>query len=869
MSVKSGQDALDELKLRLGGPPDSGANWTMVEEGLPFVTAPLPDGFTADPPSGPWLWDASSSVRQLRDPAAYHLPNLDQLNQPPAVGAAQTATREEYCRDSIDVTMRGGTTSGVVYPMAVCELAREYRLRNIGGASAGAIAAAAAAAAEVGRSNPSAEPPPTADERQQGHVRPGFAGFADCMAWLAQVDEDKDSYRVGQLFRPTQQALPIFRLAVAFMRRRLWVIPVLLIGAFGKISKTINLLIGALSLAVIGLWCGRHHAALQYARGHEWTRGQGGALKSVVRILYALTQGAIGLLGLSLLVLGVALLIVRVAGAASSGPPPPAEPIPLPSPSTSWATPVLLTLAGLVLVVLDRWLFGVPLVRLGIVWVFSIVGLTLVAVVSVVRLAGGAKSSSFGLVSGASGPLGTSIWNPLAGLPAATVDRPLVCWLSETISELAGLPTKTPLRFGHLWFGPAFDTMQATDPELARAADDPLLRRTNLELVTSELVQGLSYRFPMPPSAQQVAASYSALYVRKSDLCKPGREIFPPEVVAALTQGAPESVLHDKRTGEAIDDLYRLPEPWDLPVIFAVRMSMALPALLEAVRLYRVAMHPSHVLDDFGRTVSAGTTELRYPDPAGGPWAEELWFSDGGITSNFPIHLFDSLFPMWPTVAINLSPYPPGFGHQDVWVPQDWEGKQLVGAPIDGGMTGFVGAIVDAARGWRDNAQSVMPSYLGRVATVRQSPTEGGTNLFMTRQTIAGLALRGELAGARLRRRFRSAWWQRHQWLRYRTTLGNLSELRDEVDTHTAFGTYAGLSTQNGATELTGIEAALVQGDPKLQPFGPPLEWYTPAAPFWPGGRQLITGITSVPREPALENGRPEPPPELRQVPPG
>jgi predicted acylesterase/phospholipase RssA len=49
--------------------------------------------------------------------------------------------------------MKGGVTSGVVYPRLVAELASRYRFRNIGGTSAGAIAAAACAAAEYGRSH--------------------------------------------------------------------------------------------------------------------------------------------------------------------------------------------------------------------------------------------------------------------------------------------------------------------------------------------------------------------------------------------------------------------------------------------------------------------------------------------------------------------------------------------------------------------------------------------------------------------------------------------------------------------------------------------------------------------------------------------
>jgi hypothetical protein len=47
--------------------------------------------------------------------------------------------------------MKGGITSGVVYLAAIAGLSQRYRFRNIGGASAGAIAAGAAAAAEYGR----------------------------------------------------------------------------------------------------------------------------------------------------------------------------------------------------------------------------------------------------------------------------------------------------------------------------------------------------------------------------------------------------------------------------------------------------------------------------------------------------------------------------------------------------------------------------------------------------------------------------------------------------------------------------------------------------------------------------------------------
>ena len=50
-----------------------------------------------------------------------------------------------------DLVMKGGVTSGLVYPRAVLELATEYEFKSIGGTSAGAVAAAFTAAAEFNR----------------------------------------------------------------------------------------------------------------------------------------------------------------------------------------------------------------------------------------------------------------------------------------------------------------------------------------------------------------------------------------------------------------------------------------------------------------------------------------------------------------------------------------------------------------------------------------------------------------------------------------------------------------------------------------------------------------------------------------------
>ena len=86
-----------------------------------------------------------------------------------------------------DVVMRGGITSGVVYPKALSEIAAAYRLRCVGGASAGAIGAAAGAAAEFGR---------------------GEGGFEKLMALPARLGDG----RLAALFQPQRSTRSLLRL---------------------------------------------------------------------------------------------------------------------------------------------------------------------------------------------------------------------------------------------------------------------------------------------------------------------------------------------------------------------------------------------------------------------------------------------------------------------------------------------------------------------------------------------------------------------------------------------------------------------------------------------------------------------------------
>ena len=73
-----------------------------------------------------------------------------------------------------DLVMKGGVTSGIVYPPAICEIAKQYQLIGIGGTSAGAIAAGMAAAAEYRRRQ--ANDPDRLRTRRRDLTDPGRSG---------------------------------------------------------------------------------------------------------------------------------------------------------------------------------------------------------------------------------------------------------------------------------------------------------------------------------------------------------------------------------------------------------------------------------------------------------------------------------------------------------------------------------------------------------------------------------------------------------------------------------------------------------------------------------------------------------------------
>jgi predicted acylesterase/phospholipase RssA len=101
--------------------------------------------------------------------------------------------------EECDIVMKGGITSGVVYPSAVLRLSQRYRFRSIGGASVGAIAAAVTAAAEYGR---------------QTGKGAGFARFNEINEELA-----REGFLLS-LFKPRESARSIYELFLTATQKR-------------------------------------------------------------------------------------------------------------------------------------------------------------------------------------------------------------------------------------------------------------------------------------------------------------------------------------------------------------------------------------------------------------------------------------------------------------------------------------------------------------------------------------------------------------------------------------------------------------------------------------------------------------------------
>ena len=139
--------------------------------------------------------------------------------------ASRFGQPEKIC----DIVLKGGITSGVVYPLALVSLAEKYRFSNIGGTSAGAIAAVAAAAAEYGR-----------------HTED--AGFDR----LEKIPDEVGSSLLS-MFQPTPALKPLFDIFVAALKAKTKTGRIIAITAAAVGGYWLSALLGLLPGLVVAL----------------------------------------------------------------------------------------------------------------------------------------------------------------------------------------------------------------------------------------------------------------------------------------------------------------------------------------------------------------------------------------------------------------------------------------------------------------------------------------------------------------------------------------------------------------------------------------------------------------------------------------
>lgn len=329
----------------------------------------------------------------------------------------------------------------------------------------------------------------------------------------------------------------------------------------------------------------------------------------------------------------------------------------------------------------------------------------------------------------------------------------LTPWLHEQIQKAAGLPLSEPLTFGQLW------AAQGGPPASGIAA----VRSIDLEMFTTNLSHGRPYMLPhVEPTAR--------LFYRHEELAP----YLPREVMRWFDDHArayrpSASMPHSDPpvTNAQALGLKEIPKPEDFPVLLAARMSLSFPVLFSAVPLWAIDYQHPRQQRDFQRCI----------------------FSDGGISSNFPMHLFDGLVPLWPTFGIDLEPEIKGLPG-DTFLPTSYLGgiadrwtrfdeKENKSATK---MGGFLMSIAGAMQNWNDNTQARSAGVRDRVVRVRLAKNEGGMNLNMPNEVITSVAKKGGEGADKIVSRFLSSssadWdgWSFQRWSRLDVFLYSLHQ---------------------------------------------------------------------------------------------
>lgn len=333
-----------------------------------------------------------------------------------------------------------------------------------------------------------------------------------------------------------------------------------------------------------------------------------------------------------------------------------------------------------------------------------------------------------------------------AGMRASGSKAPaLTEWLHGLVQEIAGQPDNTPLTFGMLG-----------------KVSPPI----ELAFITTGLSELGCHRLPH---------SSGDLLFRASEWYK----LFPAAIVDAMVESTlwrhpsrPRTLAMLREADPLFDtperDLHFLPPADELPVLVGARLSLSFPILMQAVPLYR----------------------LRYTEGEDDVSVKPLWMSDGGLTSNFPIHFFDSLLPERPTFGVTLQStladdapgrdrvYLPQ-NNNEGWTPPYVSIQNSAGFPSP---SSFFSALLLTIRTWRHEALKRTPGFRDRVVQIRHTAREGGLNLNMPAEAIASMSQSGADAAQAIIDRFLDGdGWLNHQQVRMRVAAAVLQPKLDQM----------------------------------------------------------------------------------------
>jgi predicted acylesterase/phospholipase RssA len=320
----------------------------------------------------------------------------------------------------------------------------------------------------------------------------------------------------------------------------------------------------------------------------------------------------------------------------------------------------------------------------------------------------------------------------------------LAGFLHKSIQEVAGRKVDDlPLTFRDLWDAPGSARQALGLPAHGGT------RSINLEVYASNLAHSRPYRFPL-----EVAEDMGHLFFLVEEL----ERYFPKGIVQFLAGvSKPYQPRHELDPPLwAVGPRYLEVPVEDLPIVVAARLAMSFPLLISAVPLYAVNHRRRRI--------------------------ERCWMSDGGLCSNFPIHLFDSFLPMWPTFGISLDSRA-RFDRRRVWLPKfhtSGRGDTWDDGPEESSwkLAAFLLSLWKTTWRWNDSTMMRMPGVRDRVVRIYLADGEGGVNIRMGARKIAMLGARyGTPAAQAFIDKFLAPddrGWREHRYVRFNSLLVSL-----------------------------------------------------------------------------------------------